>query len=235
MVIFHSVRKQALQTWAGFTKRRITDEFGELLSDDFAGAYECKWQKAHEGRHVNLFCSLGEWGSNITDLLKDSRFDYLDLTSEKDAKVVFRYYTRLMLVVSEMMTDFQDIYKCLEELPAKAKESNTAARDFYSQYHGKAIYQNVFTFINSVCKHKTGNLHSCNNHLPIYFEDAGNVAPATDYISLEKYEAEKKYTGILMPKLMVLINLLTASYHLLDVQFTKEPKKFEQLCHKFSD
>lgn len=111
MTLFGEIRKAALEYWAAQTGRQIRDANGNLLlTDDFVDAYECDWQNGYNGGHVHLFCSLGDWASNLTDLLKDDRYDELDLESEDDAKLLFRHYTRMLLIISEILTDFQDIY-----------------------------------------------------------------------------------------------------------------------------
>lgn len=230
---FYEIRRTALECWAGCTKRQLVDEIGELSSDNFVGAYECTWQNSFADKHVNLFCSLGEWGCNITDILRETRYDYLDLTNESEAKVVFRYYTRFLLVLSEMLTDFQDIYIHFEQLE-KLKKPKFAARQFYSQLYKKDMYTEVLNFINSVCKHKTQHIHSCNNHNKIIFEDAGVIPLGYNYIRLGECNTGMDKNAILVPYLHHFINLLTGSYFLLDEHFKLYPQKFEQLCLKFS-
>ncbi|HEV7332340.1 MAG TPA: hypothetical protein VGN63_14985 [Flavisolibacter sp.] len=233
MMRFHEIRRRALESWAGVTGRKIADEIGELASDNFAGAFECKWQNAYQDKHVNLFCSLGEWGCNITDILRENRYDYLDLTDESEAKILFRYYSRFLLVLSEMLTDFQDIYIHLEKLQPSRK-SNEAARQFYSQWYGKDIYTEVLNFINCVCKHKTQHIHSCNNHNKIIFEDAGVVSLEYNYVRMGDCTTAIHKNAILVPYLHSFTNLLASSYHLLDEHFRRNQTKFEELCEKFS-
>jgi len=227
---FHEIRIKALESWASVTKRQIVNEFGELTTDNYMGAFECKWQNGFEDGHVNLFCSLGDWGCNVTDILKETKYDYLDLDDEEEAKVLFRYYTRFLLVLSEMLTDFQDIYIHAETL--KTRDSKQIARNFYAGNIGKDQYTEVFNFINSVCKHKTQHVHLCNNHNQIIFEDSGVVPITLNYIRLGDVSSLNK-NAVLVPFLHHFTNILLYSYVALDDYFYLHPKKFETLCKKY--
>jgi len=166
---FRQTREDALLQWLKTTKREITIDSGKLLTDNLSNAFECEWQGLAND-HVSLFCSLGEWGSNITDSLMDSRFDDYHFENEDESEVLFRYYTRMFLVISEMLTDFQDIYKKAESIT-----DNKIARNYYFQSvlpENNTITQ-LLNFINKICKHKTNNFHICNHHNEIRFEDAG--------------------------------------------------------------
>ncbi len=48
------------------------------ISDNFDKSIECKWQdKAFDYgyTHISVFCSLGQFVTHITDLLRDYRYD----------------------------------------------------------------------------------------------------------------------------------------------------------------
>lgn len=70
---FGDARKQAFHNWEGTTFRNC-----DGINDELTGSWECKWQDAATERnynHISIFCSLGDWGSNVTDILKDNRYD----------------------------------------------------------------------------------------------------------------------------------------------------------------
>jgi len=231
---FFEVRKVELEKWAQGTGRKVVDDFSELTSDNFAGAYECNWQQCSPG-HCNLFCSLGEWACNVTDLLKDTRFDRFYFDEEEEAAVLFRHYTRIMLVISELLTDFQDIYLHAERLQFN-KENRALARRFYfpSYIDEKDDITLILDYINSVCKHKTQHLHICNNHSPIHFED--NITHENfNYVSLKDSKTAKDKNAILVPKLSNLVDTLLTCYKLLDNYFKDNNLKWLFLCRKFSN
>lgn len=226
----YEIRKNALEIWSAVTGRVIFDELGELSNDNFSGAYECKWQNSFEGSHVNLFCSLGDWACNLTDLLKETKYDKLFFKDPEEAKVVFRYYTRILLIVSEMLTDFQDIYLQAENLHLKKKQ---VARTYYSRFSKVDEYTRMFDFINCICKHKTQHLHQCNNHSKIIFEDVGSVPLNLKYIRLGDTNTSTEKDAILVPELSKIIGLVTVSYSILDIYFNSNKEKFKSLCEKY--
>jgi hypothetical protein len=179
-----------------------------------------------------LFCSLGDWASNITDILRESKYDYLDLDDERESKVLFRYYTRFLLVCSEMLTDFQDIYIQSENLKP-GRQSNVLARQFYSSLFNKDFYTEIFNFINCVCKHKTQHIHLCNNHLEIIFEDSGEVPDHLNYVRMGDVDTGHDKNAVLMSPLYYFINALNGSYVMLDEYFAVNPKKFQDLCYRY--
>jgi len=71
---FKDVREQAFQLWEQGTNRNC-----QLINDDITGSFECKWQDratfALGYEHISIFCSLGEWANNISDILKDESYD----------------------------------------------------------------------------------------------------------------------------------------------------------------
>jgi len=227
---FYEIRREALEVWTFVTGRQISDELGELSTDNFAGAYECKWQNEFEDSHVNLFCSLGEWACNITDVLKETKYDVLYFENKEEAKVLFRYYTRLLLLISEMLTDFQDIYLHSENLPHSKK---MIARKYYSPFTDRNDFTELLNYINCVCKHKTQHIHSCNNHCDLIFEDSGTIPESFQYVKLGDIDTGHTKNAILVPKLSNLIALLTRSYSWLDTYFKENRDKYLSLCNKF--
>jgi hypothetical protein len=108
--LFKDVRQQAFDLW-----ERETNRVCSLDNDDMTGSIECKWQDRARDQlgyeHISMFCSLGEWANNITDILKDFSCDYYNFLNETHCQALFRYYTRFLLVISEMLTDFEEIIK----------------------------------------------------------------------------------------------------------------------------
>lgn len=231
---FFEVRKEVLEKWAQQTGRKIVDDFSELTSDNFGGAYECRWQEGSPA-HCNLFCSLGEWACNVTDLLKDDRFDRFFFEDSDEAAVLFRHYTRIMLVVSELLTDFQDIYLQSEKLEHSRKNTSLARRFYFPSYiHEKDKITQILDYINAVCKHKTQHLHLCNNHSKIHFEDAGNNSNEFQYVSIDNCNTDKGKNAILIPKLSFLIDSLLECYSMLNKYFEDNQTKYLMLCKRFS-
>ena len=222
--LFRDTRKQSLYRWEAATNRDC-----ELLNDDITESLECKWQNTardelgHE--HISIFCSLGEWASNISDILKDPSRDRCDFLDDEHRQALFRYYTRFLLVVSEIISDFQ---KMVEE--TKSCDSKQS-REFLSRKRGEV--DSVILFVNKVCKHKAENIHSCNHHLPIWFEDCSEKHSFTRPISIAKLEFAQP-DGILVPKLSYFVNVILHCYARLDDLFETEPDGFEMICSKYN-
>jgi len=233
MTPFQLIRENCLIHWAQETGRKIKDDDGNmLLTDSFAGAYECEWQNKFPGGHVNLFCSLEEWACNFTDMLKDDRLNYLDLDQEDDRLVVFRYFTRVMLIVSELLKDFQDIYLHANGLKSR-KEQIDMTRNFYFPAETPSRITKIFNYINHTCKHKTQHIHICNDHLPIYFQDSFRPRKRYQYITIQDSTVLGK-NAILVPKLQYLVRSMVICYRRINVFFKQYPANFRQLCANFS-
>jgi hypothetical protein len=232
MTLFGPIRKATLDYWAEQTGRTILDAHGNyLLTDTFEGAYECDWQNKYAPGHVNLFCSLGDWGCNLTDLLKDDRFDALDLDNQDHSIVVFRHFTKILLVISELLTDFQDMYLHTVGLPHN-RANNQTARSFYFPIDDRIT--SILNFINRTCKHKTQHIHACNDHIPIIFEDSSKARPRShNYVSLDDSLTAGK-NAVLVPKLRHLLGSVVACYRRLNSYFSSHKAQFTALCVNFS-
>lgn len=212
MTNFSKIRKKSLAHWKFRSKRvfKVTDNLAESI--------ECSWQnKAFdlEYNHISIFCSIGQFGSHITDLLRDYRFDKYEFDqSEEKNELIFRYYSRVLLIVSEILTDFQDLYimavdnlttKQLSGLQSKVlKDKQDNAR--YKLSNNTIKIKELLDFINKICKHKTSNFHICNHHIKFLFEDfhenikskkkrieLGNIKTYTSYNTTtfkKKYQTE---------------------------------------------
>lgn len=233
MTLFGTIRLKSLNYWAVQTGRDIIDDQRNLLlTDSFSGAYECDWQNGYAGGHVNLFCSLGDWACNLTDLLKDNRFDNFDLDNEEHSIVIFRFYTRIMLIVSELLTDFQDMYLHTQNLNP-SRQNNSIARSFYFPNETPDRITRVLNYINSICKHKTQHIHICNNHLPIHFQDSSLRRKRLNYLSLTDTTTNGK-AGILAPKLDYLVRTILICYRRINSYFRQNKSNYHSLCKHYS-
>jgi len=173
--LFGNIRKQTFHLWQVGTNRNC-----QLDNDDITGSFECKWQDRAtfelDYQHISIFCSLGEWASNISDILKDESCDYYDFLNDENRQALFRYYTRLLLVVSEIICDFEEIVQKIESSQTKK------AREFLSDKRGEV--DSLLNFVNRVCKHKVKTMHRCNHHLPIWFDDCPQRHAFTKPISI---------------------------------------------------
>jgi hypothetical protein len=105
---FATVRKDGLSKWLSDTGRTFK------TTDNIAGAFECDWQNpAIENgfNHISIFCSIGEFAAHVTDHLRDYRYDKYEFNKSLDVdEVLFRYYSKFLLIVSEVLTDLQDLW-----------------------------------------------------------------------------------------------------------------------------
>ncbi len=245
LIRFGQIREAALERWKIATGRSLINLStipGTIMIDDFSiGNYECKWQydarkiKADNDWHVSQFCSLGDWAGNITDILTDFRFDSIPiglLGYDSYNQSLFRYYTRLMLIISEIMTDFVDLL-----IAMSICADNTAARKLLSN---TVNVQELFDYINSICKHKTatyGNLtklHQCNHHLSFFIEDSHEKQPFSRPLKIGN-NRETDPDGVIVPKLSILLSAVLDGYDALDTAFLNEPQKFEQFISDKGD
>jgi hypothetical protein len=221
---FGNIRKQAFLLWEQETHRNC-----HLVNDDITGSFECKWQdRATEDfdyEHISIFCSLGEWANNISDSLKDVSCDYYSFSENDHRQALFRYYTRILLIVSEMLCDFEDIVKKIESLESKK------AREFLSSKKGEV--NSLHAFINTVCKHKVVKLHLCNHHLPIGFNDCSESCTFIKPISIENLDFNQP-DGILLPRLSYFVHVILECYSCLDKLFEQETDKFKMICDEYN-
>jgi hypothetical protein len=233
MIHFIEIRKNELQKWACCTGHGFVDGSLELISDNLENSIECSWQNKSPVGHVNLFCSLGEWACNYTDLLNDERFDKCSFEKPNNAAVLFRHYTRILLVVSELFTDFQDIYLHAKNITPSSK-TNPTARKFYFPEAEKDNITLILNYINRVCKHKTQHIHICNNHFEIHFEDSGVISEKYNYVGINDVSTGREKNAILVPKLSFITDTLIQCYISLDQFFADNQPVYLELCKKFA-
>jgi hypothetical protein len=231
---FGYVRNKALNLWLTGTGRKLIPH-RNLRYDDFSfNDYECKWQQLSwningDEWHVSHFCSLGEWASNITDILDDGRFDMFTFQNGKDKSFLYRHYTRYMLLVLEMINDFVDILKLADiNLASKTQRKNSLSTI--------TDVNELTNFINSACKHKADerngkHIHFHNHHLPIWFEDIQQPHPFHSPIS--RFQAIQVHPdGILIPSIVDLTQIIIDGYKVLDYHFLNAPNKFSEFASK---
>jgi len=235
---FGSVREYILwRVWVGETNRELwtlqSEKYRGLIYDTYSNSYECKWQaNASELRsdlewHVPHFCSLGDWARNITDILTDNRYDHLNFTDEEDQEFLFRYYTRLLLISSEILADFEQIL-----IDVQVANSNQQATRRRSLSHNVDIHQ-LMQYVNTVCKHKNSSrLHYHNHHLKYWFEDSGDECRFEMPISVSRssYDLASSPDGITVPSLESIVCAVTDSYQTVDRLFLENPEKFNEFC-----
>lgn len=201
---FEEIRINAWERWQEkLNRHRQSTE----LTDDYSESLLCQWQTActeEVGLHCSFYCSLGDWLNNISDDLTDPRFDRLD---SDDYEILFRYYTRVIKLVSEVLEDFVTLHGKVKNLKGK----KAMGADFSNTFWGESELSDLSGFINSVTKHKAEgrNLHVCNHHLTIVFADFGAKEEEnqirTDQLNWDNVNNE---TTILMPSLNYLVDVV---------------------------
>jgi len=203
MTNFGDIRLRVLENWYKELNRKRND--GEF-TDDYSESAWCKIQNecTENGKHCSLICSLGDWLDNISDLLHDSRFDAL---TAENYDIMFRYYTRILLLVSEVIEDFVMLNKQILNLPGKKEASRDLEKGILASNELKELSQ----FINTVCKHKTenDNLHVHNHHLQIEFIDLGADKHENQIrLNNQEWTSINHDTTILIPPLNYFIDLI---------------------------
>lgn len=235
------VRKNVFNLWLKKTKRSRIENY---LDDDISNTLDCKWQYKAEKlgyNHISLFCSLGEWSSNITDLLSEEKFDQLRFDQDPDTEILFRLYTRYMLIISEIVEDFIELNAFLKNISGK-KYKDKSGNDFETLYFDTNELKNLSTYINCICKHKYNNIHFHNHHIPKAFRDSkpydNFYFNIENVISLKKPLSEISNqkldnTVIEVPKLKYLIGIIIKCYSTLQTIFKNNKNYFLKTCDHF--
>ena len=248
-VIFGPVRESALGFWLSATKR---EKFS--YSDGLHMSFECNWQNNFTNaeeiavNHCSIFCSMGEWNTLVTDILDDKRLDGLNIEHPANSDALFRFYTKLFLVFSEIMTDFQDVLNILRtgsfDFPKRIE--NEISRKMLSAYLGSEDeLQNWFEFVNNICKHKTKNIHLCNHHIKYSFEDGDNVCDKDNFIHLynvknyildyQSMKNIKRLDTVYVPSLQKILSIIILGYQKVDEEFRKDAERFGRFRELFSE
>lgn len=253
MTTYSNKRKEALKHWKSRSKRVFK------VTDNFSNSIECNWQKSAFAlgyNHISIFCSIGQFASHITDLLRDNRFDKYEFDQSEDVnELIFRYYSRILLITSEILTDFQDLYIIADQkLTTKRlggiqgtplRTYQDTARQNLS--NGTKNIKYLLDYINKICKHKTSNFHICNHHIAYLFDDFHKdiknkkkkieLGKINEFISYDSQtlEKHKKPNFIVVPKLHFIIDIIIDGYKVLDDLFNNDQSKFEFICKHYDD
>ncbi len=227
---FGPIREKALERW---NTELVRTRMPDLDSDDYTGSSLCNWQNEclDNGKHLSVICSLGDWMDNVSDLLYDKRYD--EKTAEDDI-VLFRFYTKCLLFISEILEDFVTLNKAVTGVARKALSS----RHLESGILGDKELTHISEFINSVCKHKleNNNLHVHNHHLKYEFVDFGAINENNQIrLDQQNWAAMNQDTSILMPSLLYFINVVCRLYHQLDHFIKNEPGYKDNLIARYAD
>jgi len=227
---FKEIREEAFERWlSDLTRSRAPGE----LSDNYGESYICKWQDqlTQKGEHCSVLCSIADWLDNVSDLLDDQRYD--DLT-KSDSEILFRYYTRVLLIVSEIIEDFVGLHACIKGV--QKKEASRELENLGSEMEVKELKW-LSDFINSVCKHKSekDNYHIHNHHLKYEFEDFGDVEHENQ-ISLSNidWSTVNNETTIIFKPLSYYTGICVHLYLLFNELISNEPGYKEKLFELYS-
>ncbi|WP_431294155.1 hypothetical protein [Pedobacter sp. P26] len=226
---FEAVRTEVFRYWLEELNRTRAE--GEL-SDNYSESYVCKWQNelTGQGLHCSFLCSIADWLDNFSDLLDDNRYDALN---ETDSEVLFRFYTKIMLIASEILEDFVYLHGKVKDI----KKKTSMGRDLEQNVFEAGELEQLSSFINSVCKHKTEreNYHVHNHHLKHKFEDFGGVIHENQ-ISLNAlaWTTVNDETTVLMPPLKYFAEVIVKLNHNMDKLLREEPGYRDKLNEIFT-
>lgn len=217
---FKDCRIAAIARWMQEARRHRY----ECVDDNFADGYECRWQARadNSGKHISLFCGVGEWACHVTDCLSDASNDDLSFTGdESHRRRLFRQYGRLLLISAELLNDFEDALKIGNV------EKNKSLRTLL----GPNV-DDLQAFVNSVVKHKAKGLHLHDHHLPIEFSD--NLAiPSKESMHLGvKNFTIGSFKSILVPSFSQILDIIFGAYCAFDTTIASEDV-FNKLVLKF--
>mgnify|MGYP006924536631 CR=1 FL=1 len=221
---FKNVREKALRNWLKHTGRQ-TETYRGVTTDHFNCGYECEWQNLSRaiyghGYHVSIFCSMGEWASNVTDMLTDTKYDKLKFNDLESQKILFRYYSRF---ISISMSIFEDFTVIIQKADIKLGKQDKARNRLSSD----VSLINFANFTNHIVKHKAGtdenspHLHYCNHHLKKHFEDSGIDCPYFPVIKIGSCNVTNP-DAICIPSITQIVDMLLYAYQITDEIFKQE-------------
>jgi len=226
---FKEIRNEVFKYWLKELDRTRAE--GDL-SDNYSESYLCKWQNELTGKelHCSFLCSIADWLDNFSDLLHDGRYD--DLNGES-SEVLFRFYTKIMLIASEILEDFVCLHGKIKDI----KKKKSMGKDLEQHGFRDGELGQLSNFINSVGKHKTEkeNYHVHNHHLKHEFEDfGGSVHENQISISSLSWSTVDDETTILMPPLKYFAEVIVKLNHNLDKLLREEPGYMDKLNEIFT-
>lgn len=210
---FKETRLNTKSRWHTITKRKRS---ATQINDNMTDSFECNWQRdfVQAEEHASIFCSIGEWATSITDFLHDSKFDNCSFSYKSQRIALFRHYTRLLLITSEILVDFEDIIKHLNN-----KQKNVRA--YLSDNSLSFSFNDIMAYINNVIKHKFDKLqcdakyHLCNHHIDYDFKDSKTFKTIHNNIRVSHLKSNEG-SRIEVPSLIEIINQILFSYQKLD-------------------
>lgn len=239
---FKNIRENSLNKWLSESKRTRN------INDDFSNSIECEWQQelVPHKKHNSLFCSIGEWSTNITDLLDEKTYDNLSFDNKDDRQKLFRQYTRILLISSEILTDFQDFIVYVGDFTGNYHEKNKKATQRLNDINIEFTCKNLFDYINNVCKHKIGNkptslikYHICNHHIDYHFKDGLSFQRIPNSLKVKNIRRKKIQADmqIEVPKLDEIIDQILYGYKALNKALNQRGKKrhIRNQLSKFED
>lgn len=227
---YRTVREFCLQKWLSATKRE-RDGVREWFNDSL----ECKWQKRAKQSdfgHVSIFCGIGRFNQNITDILTDERFDHLSFVDTDDKAIIFRQYCKLGLIISESLTDFQDV------MINAAKLNTKRSRSAISKSTSGDSVDSMIGYCNVIFKHKSKGIYKCDHHTTLCFDDVGRDCCLGNVLDIQchsKQKCEEEIDTIVVPKLDEMIERVIQAYEKLDNFFDNNPDAFKRICTKYSN
>ena len=221
--LFGPIRAAAVQRWETGAQRNCNS-----ITECYDESFECRWQyrATDDGpySHISIFCSLADWSCNISDTLTDPRYDDLDLSGDEDGETLARFYTRFLMMVAETFSDLEAIMNYC-----------TGNKDGRDQLSASARWVDRFhCFVNRACKHKFNNLHLCNHHLPLCFDDLTDPCGFTTPISIANVDIQNA-DALQFPALTDVIDAVIHAYHTINQYFDDHPDAFDRLCQHFDE
>jgi len=221
--LFGPIRQAAVARWESGSQRTCTS-----IAECYDESYECRWQHraTDDGpfSHISIFCSLADWSCNISDTLTDPRYDNLDLTDIDDQEVLARFFTRFLMVVAETFSDLEAIMNyCTGR--RDARDLLSSSNRWVDRFH---------CFANRVCKHKFNNLHVCNHHIPLCFDDLADPCAFTTPICIAHLDIQNA-DALQFPSLIVVIDAVNFGYQTINQFFDDHPDAFDRLCQHFDE
>jgi hypothetical protein len=236
---FGIARKAALERW-----KQLADPCGHshlinlpdsgieapLIWQLFGYPISCQWQMMAGSSgfgHVSIFCSVWEWGANLTDILLDGRFDDysmgqqeadsdqeasdIDSLFHENAPVVLaRHYFRTLIVAAEILEDLTILLKSMSDNSGAKKNARTELSQ------ASLPVDELMKYVNTVCKHK-GQLHECNHHLSKRFLDED---PSFDLRHYEDWRFLNSFIEI--PRYADIIETVVGAFNKVD-QLLRQP------------
>ena len=213
--VFGEIKKEALEFWINFLNSPECDF--------------CNWKNKHKG-HCALYCNMMESVEHITDMLEEenqhidnSILYYSDVNREIGEKI-YRWYSRFLLVSSEILLDYVELNRHL--LSKKEKIKDKKARRKSSDPNILFNIQDLIVFTNKISKHRTlggskKNALYYTHHNIFLSEDASNniyqgmkEEQIAETFSLKYKNPSSKVKFVIFPRLIDVLKHIIYSHSL---------------------